>query len=479
MPGRASGRGAQGAERKGAERETQARLARFQFISMRLGQKAGLLCAAAAAVPLIIAGVIVAAAFSSHARGQALDSLRSDARAASSILEKRLDEMKEAALGLATDISIRALPDPAAGPSDPARGRLQDILVKARDELSLDFVIVADPTGRVIARHNDVPAPGETILKPEEKNLIGEKVLSEGNRMHASTAAACAVERTQFLQRLWLNPVARVDVRSKDKNDQAIQDALIVEACAPIYGGGRFAGVVLAGQVLNNYYKARAAAGVIQTPLVAEIRRTLFPEVDTDAGALAALGDTIVASSVHTGSGAEPLLKGLKRSPALPEEVMASGQGDYAVAWQPVKSIDGSEIGAIGVAVPAKVLDSSASQVKSVLVAAFVLAVVAAAAAGFWFGRSISSRITVLSEAVNRMTVGELSAPVRDNGRHIETSPVGQALARARIKALTLFGQDVTPSNSVMDGDEIGDLAEHLDQMRESFRQAIERMRRR
>jgi hypothetical protein len=459
---------------------------------MRLGQKAALLCAAAAAVPLIIAGVIVAAVFSSHARRQALDSLKSDARAASSILDKRLDEMKEAALGLATDISIGALPDPAAGPSDPARKRLQDILVRARDELSLDFVLVADPTGRVIARQNDPPAPGETILQPDEKNLVGERVLSEGNRLGGASAigasairarstAACAVERTLFLQRLWLTQLARVDVRSKDKNDQAIQDALIVEACAPIYGGGRFAGVVLAGQVLNNYYKARAGAGVIQTPLVAEIRRTLFPEVDTDAGALAALGDTIIASSVHTGSGAEPLLKGLKRNTTLPEEVMASGQGDYAVAWQPVKSIDGSEIGAIGVAVSAKVLDSSDPRMGTFLVATFVLPIVAAAAAaaGFWFGRSISSRITVLSEAVNRMTVGELSAPVRDNGRHIETGPVGQALARARLKALTLFGQDVNPSNSAMDGDEIGDLAEHLDQMRESFRQAIERMRRR
>jgi methyl-accepting chemotaxis protein len=254
----------------------------------------------------------------------------------------------------------------------------------------------------------------------------------------------------------------------------------MIEASAPIYGGGRFAGIVLVGQMLNNYYKVRAGANAIQTPLVTEIKRTLFPTLESDSGALAALGDTIVASSVHTGAGAEPLLNGLKHNRAMAEEIIDSGQGDYAVAWQPVKSLDGSEIGAIGVAVPAKALDSSASQVKGVLVAAFVLAVVAAAAAGFWFGRSISSRIAVLTEAVNRMTVGELSAPVRDNGRHIETGPVGQALARARLKALTWFGgAEANTSNSAMDGDEIGDLAEHLDQMRESFRQAIERMRRR
>jgi hypothetical protein len=451
---------------------------------MKLSQKLGLLCASAAAIPLVVAAAILAAGLSSRARGQAMESLRSDSRAAAGIFEKRLEQMKEAALTLATDISIRgpvALPEGgAAGADASTRARLQDLLVKARDEMSLDFVIVADTAGKVIARNNDVPAAGETILKPDEKNPLAEKVLSEGGHQRASPAAACVIERTPFLIRLWLDKIARLDPYSNYTAGQSFSDGLMMEGCAPIYAGGHFAGIVLAGQMLNNFYMARAGASAFQTPLVTEIKRTLYANSDTDGGALAALGDTIVASSVQSASGTEPLLKGVKRSPAKLEETVESGQAEYVVVWQPVKSIDGSDIGAIGVALRSSVVNSSASQVRIALIAAVILAVVAAAAAGFWCGRSLSGRISVLTEAVDRMTVGELSAPVRDGSRSLEPGLMQRLAARTGLKVLGGFYRpEPTASNSALNGDEIGNLAEHLDQMRESFRQAIERLRRR
>src|SRR5262249_9256665 len=251
-----------------------------------------------------------------------------------------------------------------------------------------------------------------TILNPDEKNLLAERVLTDAGRQRASPAAACVVEHAPFLIRLWLDTIARLDPHSKDTAGHSFNDALLMEGCAPIYVGGDFAGIVLAGQMLNNFYMARPGASAFQTPLVTEIKRTLYANSDTDGGALAALGDTIVASSVQSATGTEPLLKGVKRSPAKLEETVESGQGEYVVAWQPVKSIDGSDIGAIGVALRSSVVNSSASQVKIALIAAVILAVAAAAAAGFWCGRSLSGRISVLTEAVDRMTVGELSAPV-------------------------------------------------------------------
>lgn len=77
-----------------------------------------------------------------------------------------------------------------------------------------------------------------------------------------------------------------------------------------------------------------------------------------------------------------------------------------------------------------------------------------ACAAGFMFGRGLGARLEDLTQAASRWSLGELSTPARDRdpllSRWIPTE-----LLR----------------------DEINQLAEQLDQMRESFRQAIERMR--
>jgi HAMP domain-containing protein len=69
---------------------------------------------------------------------------------------------------------------------------------------------------------------------------------------------------------------------------------------------------------------------------------------------------------------------------------------------------------------------------------------------GLLIGRALASRINSLSEAVGRMSVGELSTTVKD-----------------------------ISANGSRPADEIGRLADQLEQMRESFRQAIERLRKR
>jgi HAMP domain-containing protein len=82
--------------------------------------------------------------------------------------------------------------------------------------------------------------------------------------------------------------------------------------------------------------------------------------------------------------------------------------------------------------------------------------VVLAGAAGFVFGLSLGDRLNNLTDVASRWSLGELSAPARD----------GTPILSRWIPAEYLR-------------DEVNRLAQQLDQMRDSFRQAIERMKKR
>jgi hypothetical protein len=417
---------------------------------MRLSLKLGALCAAAAAFPLIIASLVVFSQISSHWRGQSLDQLKGDARAASAIYEKRMVEMRGAAQRLADEIAIQGLMgSDSADHNNSSWSKLQDMLPKAQNDLFLDFLIITDAQGRVMARHNDRPAPGETLLG-EDKNAVAEKVLSTGK-----PGAATAVERGERYARLGLDRVAPV----KLKDGSMLNEALMIEAGAPIWSNGRASGSVLIGQMLNTYYKPRAGASSLQTPLVAEIRQALNRSPDEDGGALIALGAAIVTSSIPVstrGDTTTPPLTGAAHDPAKTEETLQSGDHEYSVAWQPLKSLDGAQLGAVGIARPAGEIDNSLGSSRTSMMVIGLIVTLAAGAAGFVWGRSMGLRLDDLAQAATRWRVGELSMPARNGDRPLP---------------------DWIPNGLVRD--EISHLADELDEMRESFRQAIERLRKR
>jgi Double sensory domain of two-component sensor kinase len=421
---------------------------------MRLSFKLGALCAVAALVPSIVIFITISSQVSSHARKQALEQLRSDARAAGSLCEKRLVEMRAAAQAFADEIANRALvsSDNLDGNNPAAWARLQDLLPRAQNEWSLDFVVITDPLGRVIARQNDRPAPGETLLGAGDKNPVAEKVIAGGNL----PVAACVIERGERYARLGLDRIAQVHL----SDGSTIDEALMIEAGAPIFSGGRFVGVSLIGQTLNTYYKPRAATSPLQTPLVAEARQTLFRGGEEDAGAVIALGKAIVASSVppdtaHPSSN-EAALIGALHDTTKTEEALGVRDRDYNIAWQPLKSLDGTAIGAIGVVRPAGEFEGAAQSVRAIVALVGAICSVLACGAGFMFGRGLGARLDDLTQAAGRWSLGDLSTPARDTDRFL-----------ARWIPIEFLR------------DEITQLAAQLDRTRESFRQAIERMRKR
>jgi HAMP domain-containing protein len=113
-------------------------------------------------------------------------------------------------------------------------------------------------------------------------------------------------------------------------------------------------------------------------------------------------------------------------------------------------------MGAIGVAVSTDELRGPISKLRTMLFTIATIACLLGAAGGFLYGRSLGLRLSVLSEAASRMSLGELSTPVKD-----------PAVSETQ-EALAFIGRD-----------EITLLAGQLDQARESFRLAIERLRKR
>ena len=453
---------------------------------MRLSIKVASISALVLAIPLIASSIFLVRGVSSNSRARATLHLESSARAAEGIYEKRLVEMRSAAQGLAGQIALNSL---TGGPLAPERARLQDLLTHARDQLSLDFLIVTDAAGNVIARHNDLPAPNESLLQPRSPNPIAAKIINDGSRLQATSAAACVLEKADFLSRMWLDKVAHVDGLPSS-------EALVIESGAPIFESGKFQGVLLVGQMLNNYYVARPDAPSIQTPVVTEIRNTLYPNSAEGAGCLISLGDRIITSSVMSQAGSEPVLNGVRHDPGQSVETMEYKGEEYAVCWRSLKAIGTDEPAAIGVAVPASELGAGDSIVRGTIAGASVLTVLLAAAMGLLFGRVVSVRLNGLTEAVRRMSVGELSTSVREMDARIEPRRWWGSRAKSASNsadevpergsdgaALGLNSSNGSNRPSALNGphivDEIGKLADRLDQMRDSFRQAIERQRKR
>jgi HAMP domain-containing protein len=397
---------------------------------------------------MIAASVAVVMKVSTLWQDQASLRLQSDARMAAGLYEKRLTELRSAAQKLALDLAAKLVissDDPESNRA-AARAQIQDLLPSAQRELSLDFIILADPTGRVMVRHNDQPAQGETLLGGD-KNPLAERVINDAKSQRAQAIASCVVEKGERLRRLNLDLRAKVD----RADGTLLEDAMMMEAAAPLFREGKFSGVVLIGQLMNNSFSPRVGENSLQLPLQVEARQVIYGS--EEAGAVIALADTIVASSLSASSDDRdaPLL-GLRRDPTKEDQVFENAGLSYAVRFQPLKAIDGSSAGAIGVAIPTRRLEESVASVRTTMIILAALSSLVVGAVGYLLGRRFAQRVQSLSEAASRMSVGELSRGVEDSA-----GANSSRLAR----------------------DEVTQLAERMDEMRESFRQAIERMRKR
>jgi len=423
---------------------------------MRLSEKIAALCAGVVLVTITIILVISFQQFSSYWQERSASELQNNARAAGGIYEKRLAELRSAAQRLAVEITGKIIAGSEATDAErnQARAQVQDILSTAQNELSLDFLTVADLSGRVLVKHNDQPAANETLLSDNDKNPVAERVLAEAKYGRIFPAASAVIERGERLAQLNLTQRARVEGR----DGQGAEDALMFEAGAPLFAAGRFFGLVLVGQIANNSVNPRPGAGSLQTPLEVEARQLLYG--NAEAGVVIATEGVIVASSVNSTANGETggklSLVGVRCDTSGKEDKITIGDVGYKMSWHPMKSLDGSDAGAIGVLVSESEYVGPAGRLRTIMILIAIVAIILAGAVGFLFGMQLGKRVNSLTESANRMAVGELSRGVED-----PIAPAGSRLP------------------AFLSRDEVSRLAEKLDEMRESFRQAIERMRKR
>lgn len=216
--------------------------------------------------------------------------------------------------------------------------------------------------------------------------------------------------------------------------------------------GETLQGVVLVGQLVNNDNSVSDTDK--QQSIVNEIKETIYRDLREDAGVIITNADGTILSTNIPGGAQRGVVTGQKvnagtGSYETPSFNDASfGGAPYYTSFVPVQSTDAQAgtktVGQIGVAIKQSWFTEIVRRVQIIILVVTLLALVVAVAGAVVGAQRLTRPIVELTEAANRISLGELDVPITADS-----------------------------------DDEIGTLAESLDRMRISLKQAIERLRKR
>ena len=398
--------------------------------------------------PLALSAIAILLQVKGSIEDNAKKNIEKDARLAEKIYKGRQQNIKEIAQNLAQAISAENLLESAQTPSTPASGgaaaapssaavtaqqsqlrgkrRIQELMAQRQDQV--DFLIVTDKSGKVLLTNKGEP-------KGNESKLEDPLVLKSKNNLDANQFADAA-----------LGGSVRVDaeaLKSLELDSQLVKpgsSGLAIEGAAPILAGERSLGLVIAGVLLDNAKQDRSIA--------AEIKEAMYSDLPSEAAA-AVLNDTktIISANFPSDSGKSAVGQQIKRELLIDRPVAGTDnvhEIDYKSAFMPLKDPDGKNVGYVGVAIKESWFSAVINRVLLIIVAIFVVVLGLAIFAAFYFSQRLTQPIILLTEASNRISLGELDEAIAVGG-----------------------------------SDEIGQLAESLERMRISLKSAIERLRRR
>jgi methyl-accepting chemotaxis protein len=232
---------------------------------------------------------------------------------------------------------------------------------------------------------------------------------------------------------------------------RGVDGGLFIEAAAPVLSGESLQGVVLVGQLVNNDNVVESDK---QQSIVNEIKETVYRDLREDAGVVIADTQGTILSTNLRGSQAGGVATGEKvtvgrgdfANPSVEEA--RYGGADYYTSLVPIESSDQQQgtktVGNIGVAIKQDWFTGIRRTVQWTITIVSLVALTLAVAGAVFGAQRLTRPIIELTEAANRISLGELDVPI-----------------------------------SVSSEDEIGTLGESLDRMRISLKQAIERLRKR
>jgi len=299
-------------------------------------------------------------------------------------------------------------------PSAFEQGVSGPLLKKVRAATGYDFLQVVDCNGIVLhtARGSAVGANSES---PVVRQAVAGGTPARGTR--AIGLAELALESTQLRDKASVRVVPTP--RAKPGGSSRLDDALVVEAAAPIIdAGGRVVGAVRGGVVLNGNFE-----------LVDSIRRNIFT-IETyegkNLGTVTIFQDDVrVATNVIGPSGGRAV--GTRVSEEV-NDVVLGEKGTwigpafvvdswYMSAYEPIEDPEGTTIGILYVGVLKDRYDDMRLQVIGTFAGIALLAVIVAFVVGRWRAERIAEPISSLTRAATEIEQGNLEyrlpAPVK------------------------------------------------------------------
>lgn len=394
-------------------------------------------------VPLLFSALIIGYIVKSNIDDQSAQSMEKDARVAEQLYKNRELLIVQVVQNSAQSISAQGLFDLAQAPTgasnDPKSAtsrvqeegnkRLASLLTSAQQAGNIDFIVVTDSKGNIIARQAEGEAGGSL-----SDNAL---VVSIQNAVTASRTYAQSSSIKESAEKIKLLAGEKLAQRAEIKAEgRSITDGLMIEAAAPITNNnGRLLGIVLAGLLVNNAPQDRA--------VIEDIKTKLYPSLPDFSGASITLNDVIISTNMPIQqNGALGKRTTVAVSDVPKTSVETFNDEAYKSAYVPIKDISQQVIGRVGVQVKQSWFNAVLNKVLLIIVLIVLVFILGAIGVAIYAAQKLTKPIMELTEASNNISLGKLDESIQ-----------------------------------IKSDDEIGQLAEALERMRISLKQALDRLR--
>lgn len=392
-------------------------------------------------VPLLFSALIIGYIVKSSIDDQSAQSMEKDARIAEQLYKNRELLIVQVVQNSSQAISTQGLFDLTQSPTtatDPksATGRVQEegskrlatLLAGAQQAGNVDFIVVTDSKGNIIARQAGGQATGSISDNP--------LIVSVQNSVTASRTYAQSSSVKESAEKLNLLAGEEFSKRAEIKAEgRSITDGLVIEAAAPITNNGRLLGIVLAGLLVNNAPQDRA--------IIEDIKTKLYPSLPNAAGASITLNDVIISTNMPIPqNGALGKRTTVEASDSPKTSIETFSDEAYKSAYVPIKDSSNQVIGRVGVQVKQSWFNAVLNKVLLIILLIVLVFILGAIGVAIFAAQKLTKPIMELTEASNNISLGKLDESIQ-----------------------------------IKSDDEIGQLAEALERMRISLKQALDRLR--
>jgi HAMP domain-containing protein len=395
-------------------------------------------------IPLSLSAISISVLVKSNIQQQSAQSIEKDARVAEQIYRNRelgiIQLVQNAGQTIAIQGLLELLPAPSrsTAPTEKITSegakRLNDLINTTVQTGNVDFIVVTDSEGNILAPQRAVVAEAELKIEGIKKNPLFQ-ALQNSVAAKKIDALSSSIKEAPTMLKLYGGDELRQQAEVKGQG--TITDGLVLEAAAPITSGGRLIGAVFGGLLVNNGREDQNKS------IAEDIKTKLYPELRNVSGVSIAVGDIIVSTNLpiqQRGGIGKKLTAPLADKATMSLEVF--NDEEYNTAYVPIKDINSQVIGRIGVQIKQSWFNGVLNTVQVTILVIVVICLGGAIGAAIYSAQKLTKPIIELKEASNNISLGKL-----DEAIIIKTE------------------------------DEIGELADALERMRISLKQALDRLR--